>query len=67
MAKRVLTSAEEYGIAVYYVCGVPIKVITQIYDISRMTLTRVLRRLDVDIDRKAAGQTAGRTAGGTQV
>lgn len=50
--KRVLTSGEEYSIAVYYVCGVPIKQICLYFDVHRMTVHRVLTRLGVEIDRK---------------
>lgn len=51
--KRMLTSSEERGIAVYYVCGVAIKDICATFDVSRMTVNRVLKRLGVEIDRKA--------------
>lgn len=53
-AKRVLTYDEEYGIAVYYACGVPVKVICETFDISRMTVHRVLARLEVETDRRSS-------------
>lgn len=51
-AKRVLTYEEEYAIAVNYVCGVPVKEICETFDITRMTVNRVLDRLDVQRDRR---------------
>lgn len=50
-AKRVLSKREEYGIAVYYVCGVPIKQITDRFQISRSGVNRVVTRLGVGSDR----------------
>lgn len=49
--KRVLTSSEEYGIAVYYVCGVSIVSICETFDISRSGVHRALLRLGIDRDR----------------
>lgn len=49
--KRVLTSDEEYGIAVYYVCGVPIKYISERYNLSRSGVHRVITRLGVKTER----------------
>lgn len=50
-AKRVLSKREEYGIAVYYVCGVPIKQIVDRFNISRSGVNRVVTRLGVGSDR----------------
>lgn len=52
MSKRVLTHHEERGIAVYYVCGVPLKQISALFDVSRQTISRVLKRLEVETNRK---------------
>lgn len=51
MSKRVLTRSEEYGIAVYYVCGVPISAIQHHFDIGRSSIHRVITRLGVASDR----------------
>lgn len=51
MNKRVLTRREEYGIAVYYACGVPISYISDYFTISRSGVNRVVKRLGVDVDR----------------
>lgn len=49
--KRVLTPDEEYGIAVYYVAGIPIKDISDRFNISRSGVNRVVKRLGVTVDR----------------
>lgn len=51
MSKRVLTKREEYGIAVYYACRVPIAQISAIFDISRSGVNRVVKRLGMEVDR----------------
>lgn len=60
MAKRILTYDEEYGIAVYYVAGIPISVISEIFNISRSGVNRVVKRLGVTVDRgKRSGEGSG--------
>lgn len=50
--KRVLTADEEYGIAVYYAAGIPIRDISERFGgISRSAINRVLARLGVESDR----------------
>lgn len=49
--KRVLSPDEEYGIAVYYAAGIPIKDISARFDISRSGVNRVVKRLGVTVDR----------------
>lgn len=49
--KRVLTPSDERGIAVYYVCGVPIKQIMERFTVSRSAIHRVIQRLGVESDR----------------
>lgn len=51
MSKRILSYDEEYGIAVYYVAGVPISIITEVFNISRSGVNRVVKRLGVAVDR----------------
>lgn len=51
LTKRILTRSEEYGIAVYYVCGVPVAQISRHFDVHRMTIHRVLTRLGVETER----------------
>lgn len=52
--KRVLSTAEEKGIVTEYVCGVPVKDICEDYGISRMTVSRVLKRYAVDTNRRTS-------------
>lgn len=49
--KRVLTYDEEYGIAVYYVAGIPISAISAVFDISRSGINRVVKRLGIKPNR----------------
>lgn len=51
--RKRLTYAEEFGIAVYYVCRVPLAAIEHEFGVSRMTISRVLKRLGVEADRSA--------------
>lgn len=51
MSKRVLTYDEEYGIAVYYVAGIPVSAIQAVFGIGRSTIHRVLIRLGVETER----------------
>lgn len=53
---RVLSPSEEYGIAVYYVCGVPIKWISEVFNVSRSGVNRVVTRLGVGADRGKAAK-----------
>lgn len=50
-SKRVLSRREEYGIAVYYACGMPIARISEHFTISRSGVHRVLDRLGVEKGR----------------
>lgn len=52
--KRILTASDEHGIAVYYVCGVPIRVISARFNISRSGVHRVITRLGIGADRGKA-------------
>lgn len=51
VSKRVLTKSEEYGIAVYYACGVPVTGISHHFNLSRSGIHRVLTRLGVETER----------------
>lgn len=52
VGKRVLSYDEEYGIAVYYAAGIPIKDISERFGgISRSAINRVVTRLGVETDR----------------
>lgn len=50
--KRTLSVAEEKAIITEYACGVPVKDICEDYSISRMTVSRVLKRYGVETNRK---------------
>lgn len=50
--KRMLSVAEEKAIVTEYLCRVPVKDICEDYTISRMTVSRVLKRYGVETDRK---------------
>jgi hypothetical protein len=56
MSKRVLTRSEEYGICVYYVCGVTIRRIMEHFGIGRSAIHRVLVRNGINTDRGKASQ-----------
>lgn len=49
--KRVLTRDEEIEIAIAYLGGVPIKKITDHYNISRSGVHRVITRLGIEAER----------------
>lgn len=49
--KRILSRDEEIEIAICYLGGVPIKKITDHYDINRMTVHRVISRLGIPAER----------------
>ncbi len=55
-----LTPSEEYGIAVYYVCGVPIKRISTEFNLSRAGVHRVVTRLGVATDRGKRKESDGK-------
>lgn len=42
----------EYGIAVYYECGVTIPVIMEKFNVSRPSVYRVIKRLGIEKDRR---------------
>ena len=50
--KRTLSVAEEKSIVTEYASGVPVKDICEDYNISRMTVSRVLKRYGVETNRK---------------
>ena len=60
MSKRILSPSDEHGIAVYYVCGVSIRDIEAVFDVTRSTVHRVITRLGVASDRgKRLGKSRG--------
>ena len=50
--RRTLTAADERGIIAYYECGVPMGDITETFEVTRMTVYRVLKRYGVKTSRK---------------
>lgn len=50
--RRTLTPADEHGIISYYECGVPMTDIVETFDVTRMTVYRVLKRYGVKTSRK---------------
>ena len=51
-ARRTLNSEDEHGLIAYYECGVPMDDIVETFDVSRMTVYRVLKRYGVKTRRK---------------
>lgn len=54
MSPRSLSDSDEYGVAVYYACGVPIRDICEKFGLSRSAVHRLLARLGVETDRNSA-------------
>ena len=50
--RRALDSPDERGIIAYYECGVPMNDIVETFDVTRMTVYRVLKRHGVKTSRK---------------
>lgn len=54
--KRVLSRAEELEIAICYLAGHPIKIISEHFNISRSGVHRVITRLGIDAERGKAAR-----------